>query len=111
MYTHQFHEILDKDKYFYVISRCFFKKNMITKSTTPNDRHGHKGIKKGSGAETVPLPLYSIDLSEIIRLQEFRPLRYLQQKGSLRLLPLPLRLILPYGSEEAEIQDQPMKGD
>ena len=42
-----------------------------------------KVSKKGSGAETVPLPLYSIDLSEIIRLQEFRPLRYLQQKGSL----------------------------
>lgn len=91
---------------------------MITKSTTPNDshtylyirRHGHKGIKKGSGAETVPLPLYSIDLSEIIRLQEFRPLRYLQQKGSLRLLPLPQRPFLPYGSEEAEIRNQPMQG-
>jgi hypothetical protein len=42
-----------------------------------------KVSKKEVALKTVPLPLYSIDLSEIIRLQEFRPLRYLQQKGSL----------------------------
>lgn len=45
-----------------------------------------------------------------VSLQEFRPLRYLQQKGSLRLLPLPQRPFLPYGSEEAEIRNQPMQG-